>query len=81
MKLTWQTAFNAFIALFWTLGIIGSIALVINSNRTFTEILFSYWYNSVMFIAIILGFISIILDFFLKNKNITITYFLIFFFL
>lgn len=76
MKLSWLLALKVFIVLFWILGIAGFIIEAINSRKAFLEIISTHW---IAFIAILLGCISIILDFVFKNKNIMVWYFLNFF--
>lgn len=78
VKFTWLLALKIFIVLFWTLGMIGFIFETINNPKTFLEILSIHW---VLFTAIFLGCISVILDFFFKEKEIMIDYFLSFFLL
>ena len=77
MKFSWLLAFKIFIVLFWIMGMVGFIAAAIDNRKTFLEILNVHWD---IFIIILLGCISVILDFVFKNKNIMIDYFLIFFF-
>lgn len=76
VKLTWLLALKIFIVLFWTLGMVGFIVETIDNRKTFLEILSIHW---ILFTAILLGCISIILDFLFKEKEIMIDYFLSFF--
>ena len=78
MKLSWLLVSKIFIILFWMLGMIGFICTAINSNKTFLEVLNAHW---VLFLAILLGCVSVVLDFIFKNKNIMLSYFFVFFFL
>lgn len=77
MKLSWLLVFKVFITLFWTLSMIGFILVAIDNRKTFLEILNTHWD---IFAAILLGCISVILDFIFKEKNIMLSYFFIFFF-
>lgn len=77
IKFTWLLVLKIFIVLFWTLGMAGFIFETIDNRKTFLEILSIHW---VLFTAIFLGCISVILDFFFRNKNIMVSYFFIFFF-
>lgn len=56
---------------------IGFILVAIDNRKTFLEILNTHWD---IFAAILLGCISVILDFIFKEKNIMLSYFFIFFF-
>ncbi|MCX2683905.1 hypothetical protein OQH60_08540, partial [Campylobacter sp. MIT 21-1685] len=78
VKMTWLLAFKIFIVLFWSLGMVGFIDAAIDNQKTFLELL-ARWDIVFVFVTILLGCISIILDCIFKNKNIMVSYFFIFF--
>ena len=80
IKLTWLLAFKAFITLFWCLGMVGFISIAIDDDKTFWELL-TRWDIVLIFIVSLLGCLSVVLDFFFRDKRIMIDYFLSFFLL
>ena len=78
MKLSWLLVFKAFITLFWFLGMVGFISMAIDNRKTFLE-LFARWDIVLIFIVILLGCLSVVLDFFFRDKKIMTDYFLSFF--
>lgn len=54
--------------------------MAIDNKKIFLEIL-ARWDNALMLIIILLGCVSVIMDFFFKNKNTMVTYFLVVFLL
>lgn len=80
IKLTWILVFKIFIVLFWTFGMVGFIGMVIDNQKTFLELL-TRWDIVLIFIVILLGCLSVVLDFFFRDKRIMTDYFLSFFLL
>lgn len=78
IKLTWILVFKIFIVLFWTFGMVGFIGMVIDNQKTFLELL-TRWDIVLIFIVILLGCLSVVLDFFFRDKRIMTDYFLSFF--
>lgn len=74
MKLSWLLVFKAFITLFWVLGMMVFINEIANNYESFIKY-FDY-FDVVLGSMIFLGCVSVTMDFFFKNKNIMVTYFL-----
>ncbi|MCX2683920.1 hypothetical protein OQH60_08635, partial [Campylobacter sp. MIT 21-1685] len=79
MKFTWLLAFKIFIVLLWILCMIVFMSGAINSQRTFLELL--DWDIALIFVIILLGCLSVILEKFYKKKSLMIIYFLSWYFI
>ncbi|TLD79683.1 hypothetical protein LS70_009780 [Helicobacter sp. MIT 11-5569] len=67
MKLTWQTAFKAFIALFWVTNISLLLYGAMSSSKGIANHLLGDFMSQFFLIIGILGILSVIVEIFYKN--------------